>query len=294
MNLVRISDGVTVDVPVPVKIVTTKGASYDGKYFISKWESYPDSADWNNALQSWAYRNGYEVPETSVPTTEVLARVKAYFRMRNGKRVAVRQHERKGDDKVNKTQTAAVKKGIIGATEEEKKLIEEMLGHHPESVKGLVESITVSNDAEFANSRYALLENFYSPEKLSELKEFSKTKVFGYAAKGRVSLNRTLIQQYAAKGNKGLMKNVLDHEIGHVVHNTIPGLLDEWKSVHGNDPLFNRFTKYSKVDHMEAFAESYASYVNSGGKSFVENYSKVFKFIDKYVKKSKKVEGSKS
>lgn len=58
MKLIRIDTGRQEDVVIPNPIVITKA---DGGA-VKKWQSSPDDPDYQEALESWAYRNGYEPP----------------------------------------------------------------------------------------------------------------------------------------------------------------------------------------------------------------------------------------
>lgn len=102
MKLTRIDTGAVEEVAVPDPIVLTRA---EGSV-LKKWEVASTDTEYNNALQSWVYRNGYEVPEVFVTeglnprlralleaTTNVRAQVRKS--KKTGKAWNVRAHERK-------------------------------------------------------------------------------------------------------------------------------------------------------------------------------------------------------
>ena len=123
MNLTRISDGAIVDVQLSDPTILTKGEQRGSKYVVKLLRLAPGSLlvpGTLNALQSWAYRNGYEPPEkieeattktqdlrhTAAVLGRVLAeakiRVRAYNRRsKKGRQVNVSSYERENiHDKV--------------------------------------------------------------------------------------------------------------------------------------------------------------------------------------------------
>jgi len=89
IQLTRIDTGAMEQVEVPFPLLLTKA---DGQT-LKRWTALPSSADWADALQSWAYRNGYEVPEAIEEATTNVKQHTAHSK--KGKVFVVRQHERK-------------------------------------------------------------------------------------------------------------------------------------------------------------------------------------------------------
>lgn len=58
---------------------------------------------------------------------------------------------------------------------------------------------------------------------------------------------------------------VVNHELGHLVLNSSRMSGRGWISPYERSPKFDRHTRYSKVSPREGFAESYASYISTGG-----------------------------
>lgn len=99
MKLTRISDGFVQDVVVPSPIIQTRAEQGVTKLWTAPTTDLA-------ALQSWAYRHGYEVPDSIREATTTVRQHTSHSK--KGKAFTVRQHERKfaPSDKVNEANKA--------------------------------------------------------------------------------------------------------------------------------------------------------------------------------------------
>ena len=66
-------------------------------------------------------------------------------------------------------------------------------------------------------------------------------------------------------GPGGFGRGVLTHEWGHLIQNASSS--GYWRQAYGENPAFDRHTKYSRTNEHEGFAESYLAFMAAGGKA---------------------------
>lgn len=185
---------------------------------------------------------------------EALQRVKAYARVRGGKKEFVRQHSREG--KTARTMS------IKGATPNEEKYIRKLLARHDKKVLSSASEIMVLNRKEF--NALVLKSTGKRYDTRDVMAWYDEKKSF-------IAINRNNMVASAWKG-------VIDHELGHAAYYHSPKL-GLWIKSHDSDEKFDRFTWYSKTAGYEAFAESYMAYIASGGKAKNLRYQRVFSVV---------------
>ena len=195
---------------------------------------------------------------------EAMQLVKAYARIRKGKREFVHQYNRDVD---------SVR--IIGASKEGEQAIRELLSQHNPQVIASIPSITIMPGGKFRK--------LIADESGWTLKESGEVAGWYDENTSAITLHKenmfNVMQNYP--GTQKLLKGVLDHELGHAAYYHSPKYVD-WIKAH-KDKKFDRFTWYSKTNDAEAFAESFLAYVASNGKAKNARYKKVFDVVKSVV-----------
>lgn len=90
----------------------------------------------------------------------------------------------------------------------------------------------------------------------------------------------TILEPLGLHFTSYLPDHIVDHEIGHAVYyRSSPRAREVWDQAYNGPKPFDRWTEYSKNDKSEGFAESYAGFINVGGKSSAREVQRVFDVI---------------
>jgi len=286
IELTRIDTGEQEMVTVPDTIVLTKGAQKGDTYVVGRWRPMP-----NDMLQSWAYRNGYEVPEVvqesilvtdpkMYPTTvmskdewpgleEATTKVKRHRRIsKKGFIGSVKQHQRKIPDLEFDVQDGTWRGNSLKGTldREYKRLMEKYEGLAELLKKDKIKVTIV--DAESGKD--------YSMEDGGGLYDYHG-KIIVSTVRDRLAPMRHQIGSGAYLTDT-TFEGAFRHEIGHHIswltrvddsafmravshHMKLDGL-DDTKGTQRRQWLKDNISEYGSVNYNEAFSEAFAAYTH--------------------------------